>query len=183
MRALDSLAAAWGGMAIPGAPCDARYEVETLRARCADLAKDAEALRAGLAPLMALASATRGDALAEADERWLTAVDAVFAATAGRGLPEARAAGAAVAAADARLRALLARAAPGYGATGLEELMNPAGAPLSPEEAAALAPLVAEAERALAAWERAAAPAPAGAALAEYSAYLDARADAATGDE
>lgn len=171
MLALDLLAPAWGAAARDAGSCDARYMVEPLRARCEALKREPDALAGDLPQLETLAGAMRDDAMANADAAWLRAADAVFAPLIGRAPPKGAKGREALARLDERLRPMLARPAPGYGAASLTEALSISGKPLTSAEIAALAPFVAAMERRLADWDRAAR----GAALlrvAEYGAAL-----------
>lgn len=156
MLALDLLAPAWGAAARDAASCDARYLAAPLRARCEALKTDPDALEAELPQLEDLAGALRDDAMAKADDAWLRAADAVFAPLIGRAPPKSAKGRAALERLDERVRPMLARPAPGYGAASLTDALSASGKPLARAEIAALSPVVERMERALSDWDRAA---------------------------
>ncbi|MFV0475507.1 MAG: hypothetical protein ACK5MQ_15055 [Pikeienuella sp.] len=100
---------------------------------------------AGIGALAALALAERRQATLTAELAWLTAMDGVFALAAGRAAPEG-AAKAFFTSAEARLAPMLADGR--YRASGLGEVMDPAGAPLSFDETLVLIAAIGAAERA-----------------------------------
>lgn len=170
LLALDALAPVWGGAAQGGDDCVERYAAAPLFERCLKLKTDPAALSTDMPRLDALAAAAGADALSAADTEWLRAMDAVFDPLAGRAPG-----GAVFAAAERRMAQLLARDTPAFGASSLAEVMDPAGAPLSPAEAALLASRIARAEAARASWAREASKARATqAALADYATLLSA---------
>lgn len=156
LLALDLLNPAWGASARSVGPCDARYTPEALMARCEELMKNPDALSAELPSLEELAAALRESKMTEADGAWLRAADAVFTPLLDRAPPKGAKGRKALDQLDARLRPMLARPAPGYGASSVMDVLSSSGKPLTRAEIAALEPFVDQMERALKDWDKAA---------------------------